>query len=187
MQGRIDYGGLAPEPKHVMAKSALFCLATEINGNKAFPLAYILTAGIKAPVLAEVMKKCISAVEQANGKVLSISFDGLPANLAAVASLGASLNVEEGVSSKIQFTGSDGNHHHCNVIPDACHMMKLLRNNWEKIGVIYNGDKKVFNIIKIHTTNIITELISIIRQLNGNTWIVCLNYKNVHNCEPPIN
>lgn len=143
--GRIDYGGMAKEPKHVLAKSALFCLATEINGHKAFPIAYILTAGIKAAVLAEFMQKCISAVNSANGEVVSISFDGLPANFSAATNLGACFSIQDGIKPSIEY--ADVNQPEkvriTNIVPDACHMMKLVRNNWEKCETLYNGDGQV--------------------------------------------
>lgn len=145
MIGRIDYGGLSKEPQHVLAKSALFCLATEINGTKSFPLMYILTAGIKCDALAEVIKKCILAVEKQNGRVYTISFDGLPANFAAVQKLGACLDVTAGIQPTIQFTTDEvpARSNHCHVVPDACHMLKLVRNNWKRKGIFFNGDGKV--------------------------------------------
>lgn len=145
MIGKVDYGGLVQEPENQMAKSALFCLVTEINGSKSFPLMYLLTNGVKADVLATAMKACISTVNNSNGTVLSISFDGLPANLSAVKKLGACLDPDKGINPQIEFPDAqDPNKiHSCNIMPDACHMLKLVRNNWKTRSVFFNGEKKV--------------------------------------------
>lgn len=67
MIGTTDYGKILPTANKELAKSALFCMATELNGNKSFPMAYILTNGLKAALLAEFVKSCILAVNHSRG------------------------------------------------------------------------------------------------------------------------
>lgn len=87
MVGTTDYGKILRNEEKGLAKSALFCMATELNGKKSFPIAYILTSGLKSALMAEFVKYCIAAVHDAGGNVLSIKFDGLRSNFTAMEQL----------------------------------------------------------------------------------------------------
>ena len=73
---------------------------------------------------------------ECNAIVISLTFDGLKANLAMVKLLGATLpdkpyfNIE-GVPQRVV------------VLMDNCHMLKLIRNNLKLKSIFYNGDEKI--------------------------------------------
>lgn len=140
MVGTTDYGNILMADHNGLAKSALFCLATEINGRKSFPLAYILTNGLKSVLMAEFVKKCIGAVSEAGGYVLSITFDGLRSNFTAMEILGANLSInDEKYKPFIEGIGQRKTY----LIPDASHMVKLIRNTFDRLKIMYNGDNEV--------------------------------------------
>lgn len=151
MLGKTDYGGISVNENKGLAKSALFCLCTEINGRKSFPLAYILTAGLKADLFANFVKTCIENVFLVGGIVLSITFDGLRSNLTAMQKLGANLVLgSEEYKPQLQ-VGTKIIH----IIPDASHMVKLVRNTMDRLKKIYNGDGQVLSKnMYMHNTNV---------------------------------
>jgi hypothetical protein len=141
MTGYVDYGNLRSTTKAVVATCALFVLATEINGNLKVPIAYLLTNGCDAELLVLVISNALEKMHENGGTVLNITFDGLPANFSAAEKLGADLNVfsstfktymnHPSTNSKVYF------------IPDACHMIKLMRNTLQEYQALSDGDGKV--------------------------------------------
>ncbi|ODM87107.1 DNA transposase THAP9, partial [Orchesella cincta] len=128
--GFVDYGGISVEddPKKE-ARNALFCLATEINGSKSFPVAYILTNGLTANTMKKFISTCVNAVRETGGIVTNITFDGHRSNLRAAELLGARLN---GRDPEFRPFFDTEDMAHVYVIPDASHMYKLLKEYVEK-------------------------------------------------------
>lgn len=144
--GYVDYGDMA-ESVYVdkEASAALFIMASEINGHHKIPLGYILTNGIKAKVLSNVLQRTIQKMNEVKARILSITFDGLPANLKAVELLGA----------RMDYMASDFSPYIWNVpmqskiyvILDASHMIKLMRNLFKEYGTLVVESKvKTFSI-----------------------------------------
>lgn len=135
LMGFVNYGNIAKEittEPDLQAKSALFIVATEINGTKRFPIGYILTAGLDSILMSTVIKASLSKMAEVGGKVLTITFDGLPTNFAAVEKLGAKLDINMG---DIQpFIIHPTNKSKVYIMPDPVHMFKLLRNTFKKCG-----------------------------------------------------
>lgn len=144
MVGLADYGGLSAAPPPDFAKSALFCYATEVDGSKSFPIAYILTSKLGTQTLADFMSACISAVKNAGGIPMTVSCDGLRTNIAALSLLGANFKVDTDEFSPIIYNtcGEDQRTEHF-VMPDASHMVKLARNTLDACKTLYNADGKV--------------------------------------------
>src|SRR5438876_11586395 len=94
MKGFTDYGEIHFNAKvDEPATSALFIMACEINGNMKIPLGYVLTNGSDALLIASVITKSLEAMHSTGSSVLTITFDGLPANFAAAELLGANFDV----------------------------------------------------------------------------------------------
>lgn len=140
--GFVDYGGLSNENKTgVEATAALFCVATEVNGNKTFPIAYILTSGLSAILLHNFIDHCIGAVEAETATVLSVTFDGLRANFKAAESLGAVLDITS--DEFAPFFASSYSKKSIYVYPDPLHMYKLLRNCFSQAFVFFDENGNV--------------------------------------------
>lgn len=142
--GFIEYGDIAKDinfDKEQQAKSALFIVATEINGNKRLPIGYILTAGLDAELMSTVIKSSLTKMSEAEARVLTITFDGLPANFAATEKLGAVLDIS---SDDIQpYIIHPETRSKVYIIPDVVHMFKLLRNAFKKCGRFMDMDGNV--------------------------------------------
>ncbi|ODM99579.1 DNA transposase THAP9 [Orchesella cincta] len=142
--GFVDGGGLTSfknTAEH--AKNAFFVVATEINGNKSIPIAYILTRGLQASQITDVLAKCLHAMHNAGGKVISITFDGLPANFKAMESMGA--NFELGTERFKTFIEHPSTNERIYLMPDSSHMFKLVRNNFKACKILKNGKDEVIN------------------------------------------
>jgi len=126
MIGTVDYGKILPSEDKGLAKSALFCMATKLNGRKSFPIAYVQTSGLKAVLMAEFVKACIFAVQDAGGHVLNMEFDGLRSNFTAMELLGANLIIDsDDFKPFVCLRGSK-----VHIVLDASHMIKLVRILW---------------------------------------------------------
>ena len=143
MTGFVNYGGIltkvSKEDKE--ATTALFIMASEINGSKKFPIGYVLLNGLDAQELSKIVQAFLIKMDEHGGRVLTITFDGLRANFSAMELLGANLNVE---SRDFQpFIFHPTSKHRIYLIPDPVHMFKLLRGTWEKFQVLFNEEGEV--------------------------------------------
>lgn len=137
--GYVDYGGITEveeENKKTIASAALFVLATCINGKHKVPICYVLTSGLKANVLADILGASLRHMKSADSNVLSVTFDGLPSNFKAMNLLGANMNLND-VNFR-PYLLIENSLLKVNAAPDVCHMMKLLRNLFKKFGVLKN-------------------------------------------------
>lgn len=133
--GLVDTGiGFKPDTDNGQpAKSALVLMAVALNGYWKIPLGYFLVSSLTAHELANVVEKCILLLHDKNIHVLPITFDGASINISMCEVLGA--NFEYGTPRfKPWFL-----HHLAQqpvyVVWDACHMIKLIRNAFERRGL----------------------------------------------------
>lgn len=140
--GYTDYGGIVEnDQEDKIATTALFIMASSINGNYRIPLGYILTNGLKSELVASVILQTLQIMKKTSSIVAAVTFDGLRSNISAVQSLGANLDVEsEDFSPTFKDSNTDRK---VAVILDACHMMKLLRNLFKHYSVIFNENGEV--------------------------------------------
>ncbi len=140
--GYTNYGGIVENDKEgEIATTALFIMASSINGNYRVPLGYILTNGLKTGLLANIIIKTLKVMNETNSIVAAVTFDGLRSNLSAVQSLGANLDA---LSDEFKPTITDPNtDRRVAIILDACHMMKLMRNLFKHYSVIFNENGEV--------------------------------------------
>ncbi|CAL8083628.1 unnamed protein product [Orchesella dallaii] len=142
--GFVDGGGITEvkDPSQ-HAKNAFFVVATEINGSKTIPIAYVLTRGLQANQISDVVTKCLIAMHYAGGDVLSITFDGLPANFKAMEKMGA--NFELGTDNFKTFIEHPTTNEKVYMMPDSSHMFKLVRNNFKSCKLLKNGNGQFIN------------------------------------------
>lgn len=96
------------------------------------PVAYFLTAGVKAGEKAALIKQVILLVSKTGAKVVGLVYDGLVTNIAAARALGANFR-----KMKPYFVNphSDDKIY---LFPDACHSLKSARNRLAAKGIFYD-------------------------------------------------
>ncbi|KMQ86508.1 thap domain-containing protein 9-like protein [Lasius niger] len=114
--GQIDLGLQNEETEE--ATYALVIMLVFLNGHFKTPVAYYFIKGLTAEVRANIMKEVLTVLYE-NGiiDVRSITFDGASSNL---------------VSKE-----------HIVVVPDACHMLKLIRNTLSEYDLIDKEDNRI--------------------------------------------
>ena len=89
------------------------------------PIAYFLIDGLNTDVKSNLVIEAINQLQAANIQVVSLICDGPSTNFAVGAKLGASLTAE---NMKPVFTHPSRDDWVVNIISDATHMLKLMRN-----------------------------------------------------------
>lgn len=140
--GFVDYGDVAINDKlNKQASNALFIMVTEVNGTQKIPIGYLLTNGADSALVASVVRRSLEIMNTINGRVLTITSDGLPSNLAAIEQLGANLEIcNENFKPYITCPFSSQKIY---VYPDPCHNIKLIRNALEAYGCFFDSDGNV--------------------------------------------
>lgn len=106
-------------------------LISGVNKNFKIPVAYFLIAGLKAEERAALAKEVILFICKTGVKIVGLVFDGLAANLGMVRKMGANLQTQPYIINP----HSDDK---IFIFPDACHMLKLVRNCLARKGKIYD-------------------------------------------------
>lgn len=122
-----------------LAKEAIVFSVTGINENFKIPVAYFLTAGLKANEKSTLLQEVILFVSKTGVKIVGMVFDGLVANLATIRLLGAEIYNDK---LYINNPHSDGK---IFVIFDACHMLKLARNYLGTKKTLFDVDDNCIN------------------------------------------
>jgi len=151
LKGYIDYGNFdVVKPSEKDAKNAIFVMATQVNGQQKTPLAYILTNGIDSDLMSSIVKESLKKMFQANAHVLSTTFDGLRANLSAIEKLGGNICLDDPQYRPYINHPSDPNLK-VYITPDACHMVKLIRNCLEYYETFLDPDGNVSTVTHCYT------------------------------------
>jgi len=109
-------------------------LGDGINGFWRIPLAYFLTDGTNAELQSSILSTVISRLyTERNCVVLSVTFDGLSANLKTLQNLGCSFDDEYLNSLFPHPANSDL---YVAAVFDPCHMLKLARNCFSDYHII---------------------------------------------------
>lgn len=91
--------------------------------------------------MSTVISASLSKMAEFQGKVLTITFDGLPANFAAVEKLGAKLDID---TDDVQpYIIHPTNKAKIYILPDPVHMFKLVRNTFKTCGKFMDIDGNV--------------------------------------------
>lgn len=131
--GFINYGTDCDDSnEQKYAKEALVFLVTGVDIKFKIPVAYFLTAGVKAGEKAALIKQIILLVGKTGAKVVGLVYDGLVTNIAAARALGANFR-----KLKPYFVNphSDDKIY---LFPDACHSLKSARNRLAAKGTFYD-------------------------------------------------
>lgn len=120
MYGYADIGNGLDGDSVIQAKEAFCFLVTAINASFKVPVGYFLVDGVSGRQRANLVKQCLERIHETGVKIVSLTFDGCPSNVAMISHLGCSI-------TKPVFN------HPVTKSPVACildpsHMVKLVRN-----------------------------------------------------------
>lgn len=161
IDGLVTFG-----PINEIATQVYVLMLVALNDAFKLPLGYFFISGMNAEQRANIIKMCLRKCYEVGADVVSLTFDGCAANLAAANLLGC--NFENPTDLKTYFP-HPANGKQVVVFLDPCHMVKLVRNTFEsKKGFVdENGHsvqwrflqelKKVQDNLGLHFANKLTE------------------------------
>jgi len=109
-----------------------------VNSHWKIPIVYYFIDSLNSMERANIVNDTLTFLHETGVLVTSITFDGLRSHFVMATPLGAKLNINDNLQiyflhpvSKMKIF----------VIFDPCHMLKLIRNTFEKLRVIVDGDR----------------------------------------------
>ena len=125
-RGFVDYGRGLDDDNETLATEALVFLASGVHGFWKIPIAYFLIKGISATVQHQLVVQALQLLHKAGVEVVAFTLDGHQTNMATIRKLGCSTDPDDLVTSFPHPVTSDSVH----VFIDACHGLKLIRNQF---------------------------------------------------------
>lgn len=125
-----------------VAKDALVFMA--VGPDFKISIAYHLLNGLNATGRAELTLKAIESLESTGAVLMSLTADGLNANLTVAKLLGANF-----VEHKPYFYSGTYPEQKIYIIFDPCHMLKLIRKHFSKESLYHNGRLIDWNLLRI--------------------------------------
>jgi len=130
--GYVDIGAGFFDDATPMAKDALVLMAVCVNGSWKIPLGYFLIDGMTGAERANLIKECFQRLHESGVTAVSLTCDGPSCHFSMMKELGANMNV---VGMDPSFPHPSDPCKKVFVILDLCHMLKLLRNSFDDIGI----------------------------------------------------
>jgi hypothetical protein len=121
-----------------LAREALVFLIVGVNCRWKIPIGYFLIDSLTANQKADLVKGCLSMLNETGVKIISLTFDGAPANLTMAKILGADFRL----SSLKSFFLHPQTKEEIFILLDPCHVIKLLRNALADWGGFHDKDEK---------------------------------------------
>lgn len=134
--GYVNYGASLEAEADILATDALVIMAVGVQGSWKLPVGYFLVAGLTAKVQAQLLLESIQLLHGADVDVVSLTLDGYATNLATIRKLGCSTNPDNIVS---HFPHPQ-TEKPIAVFIDACHALKLIRNQFADLESILLPD-----------------------------------------------
>lgn len=125
-----------------VAKDALFFMV--VGPDFKLPVAYFLLNGLRAVDRAALNKEVIIAIRNTGAIIVSMTGDGLSANITVAKLLGADFN-----SNKPYFTFPSYPNEKIYVIFDPPHMLKLIRKYFAHHKLYYKNDQIKWELLEI--------------------------------------
>lgn len=138
--GYVNIGQHLDADNVPLAKDVLVFMVTSLNGSWKIPVGYFLTNGVNGEQRSTLLQNCVHLLKECGLHVVSITFDGCPSNLAMARNLGAKFDSADDIRPKINIEGVD-----IVICPDACHMLKLVRNTLADKKEMFNAENKLIS------------------------------------------
>lgn len=115
-------------------------MLVSLNDRWKCPCAYFLVDSVASEELANLIKKCLALLDENKINVHSITIDGLVSNFTTIKILRANL---DWYSKKFQpYFLHPTTKNRVHVFPDACHMLKNIRNAFHHYRFLFDGEDK---------------------------------------------
>lgn len=137
-QGFITFGRKNSNGEIPVANQALAFLITGINMQVSIPIAHFFITKLIASEKAFLIEQIVREITKVGVKLINITFDGDPTNFAACKLLGASFQPRD----LRPYFLNPIDQSKVNILLDACHMLKLLRNSLASGKIIEDGNNK---------------------------------------------
>jgi hypothetical protein len=135
--GCSDLGnGSTPDDTSPPASEALVFMAVAVNSSWKIPVAYFLINSITGEEKAKLVNTCANKLRDIDVHVTGLTSDAPASNISMMSNLGATINPE---SPDPTFFPSDYDDEPINIVFDACHMIKLVRNTFADFKVLKNS------------------------------------------------
>lgn len=134
--GYVNIGSEPLDDSLPIAKDALVFMAVGINTNWKIPLGYFLINKMTSEQRANLLKQCLKLCSETGIKVVSITFDGLAANISMVKQLGCCFDIDN-INPTFCHPATNEK---VALFLDACHMVKLVRNTLGDKKLIFDED-----------------------------------------------
>ncbi|CAB3224875.1 unnamed protein product [Arctia plantaginis] len=139
--GAVNFGAgpqVGDEDDQVASQALVFMLVS-LTENWKLPVGYFLISGITAETKANLITTCLHKCHDAGVTVVSMTFDGCPANLSAAEILGCKLTNPN--SFVTHFPHPSTQDKVC-IFLDPCHVIKLIRNSFENKRLLFDQNGK---------------------------------------------
>lgn len=139
--GAVNFGAgpIEGEEEDTEATQALVFMLVSLTENWKLPVGYFLIAGINAERKANLINICLEKCYEVGVTVVNLTFDGCSANFKAAEILGCELSDINNL--KTYFKHPSSSEKIC-VFIDPCHVIKLIRNTFEKKRLLYDENDK---------------------------------------------
>jgi DNA transposase THAP9 len=117
---------------NAVASKALVFMVTAVNGSWKLPVGYFNVAKLNSDNRADLVHACLEFLNRVDADIFSLTFDGDSSCMAAVEAFGVRFDGRDLCSIMI----NPVNGKPIPVFLDMSHAIKLVRNNFEKCGVI---------------------------------------------------
>lgn len=101
------------------------------TGFWKLPVGYILVDGRNAEQKVNLVEQCINLLSSCRVKIISLTFDGFPTNIAMAKSLGCILEPSDVTNIMCSFIVSE---QEVVIFPHSAHMLKLVRSKLGEKG-----------------------------------------------------
>ena len=130
--GFVDLGSRLEDDNETLATEALVFMVSGLHGFWKIPFAYFLIRGISATIQTSLIQKSLELLDDIGIHVVALTLDGYQTNMATIRKLGCSTNPDNLETSFAHPSTSEP----VFVFIDACHGLKLIRNQFCNIGQI---------------------------------------------------
>lgn len=117
-----------------IANNSLVFMVTGVNKLFSLPVAYYFINSISTPLKHALVYEIIEQISKCDVRLISVTFDGLPQNIAVCEKFGASFNIEKDFRPYFEDPFQQKRVY---VILDPPHMEKLARNTIASKKIIY--------------------------------------------------
>lgn len=142
VQNNQNQENMQNTPPLAIAKDALVFMI--VGPDFKIPVAYHLLNGLQSVDRAAMTLEVVRKVEETGAKIMSLTSDGLLANVTVAKLLGANFD-----QNKPYFTSPTYPHQKIYIIFDPCHMLKLIRKHFSQCRIFFQNELLDWNLLCI--------------------------------------